>query len=376
MPYSVSMPMTFGMAMRPLYEARVKQSLKKNPGRGGRGAASEAPGALSYNKQGQAPGASYFLEVLSGIDDLFDVALLFLRLAHERLHVPDPLALLAGDLRPVVGVGRVRQILVLLELLAYGGEQVVGHDALLTLADVALERQLLGAPDDRLDHGARGEVLEVQDLLVPVGVGDLQEAVLLAQAVHRLDGREDHRVDGGLRVPAVLLRLGRRDGDLRRHVLLEDVIGRLLVRPLDLDLHVQAAGPQDGRVDQILPVGGADHDDVLQSLDAVDLGQQLRHDRRLDVGRDAGAARAEQGVHLVEKDDDRDIFVGLLFGFDEDLPDLALGLADVLVQQLGALDVQEEALDLLAALLGDLLGQVIGHGLGDHGLAAAGRAVE
>src|SRR5207245_504125 len=63
-------------------------------------------------------------------------------------------------------------------------------------------------------------------------------------------------------------------------------------------------------------------------------------------------------------------------GIDEDLADLALGLPDVLVEELGALDVEEEALDLLAALLGDLLGEVVGDGLGDHGLAAAGRAVE
>jgi hypothetical protein len=54
-----------------------------------------------------------------------------------------------------------------------------------------------------------------------------------------------------------------------------------------------------------------------------------------------------------------------------------LGLADVLVEQLRALDVEEVAGVLfLAATLGDLLGQRVGHRLGDHGLAAAGRAVE
>ena len=39
-------------------------------------------------------------------------------------------------------------------------------------------------------------------------------------------------------------------------------------------------------------------------LHAVDLGEQLRHDRRLDVGGDARAAGAEQALHLVEEDDD------------------------------------------------------------------------
>ena len=53
--------------------------------------------------------------------------------------------------------------------------------------------------------------------------------------------------------------------------------------------------------------------------------------------------------------------------------DLPLGLADVLVQQLGTLDVQEVAADLVVARrLCDLLRERIGDGLGDQGLAAPG----
>src|SRR6267143_6649501 len=94
------------------------------------------------------------LEVLTGGDDPLDLLPLRLGLAGERLDVDDPLALLAGDLRPVVRVGRVRQVLVLLELLAHRAEQVVGADAFLAAAEVALERQLLGPPHDRLNHRA------------------------------------------------------------------------------------------------------------------------------------------------------------------------------------------------------------------------------
>src|SRR5436190_11675071 len=86
--------------------------------------------------------------------------------------------------------------------------------------------------------------------------------------------------------------------------------------------------------------------------------------------------RVRKSIHLVEEHHDRHVVGRLLLGLDEDLADLALGLADVLVQELRPLDVEEEALDLLAALLGDLLGEVVGHRLGDHRLAAAGRAVE
>src|SRR5437667_9968190 len=340
-------------------------------GGGEMGGRSTPPIAKRWGARAEPPAA---LQVLTRIDDPLDAPELLFRLAHERLHVDDPLTLLAGDLGPVVRVGGVGDIFGLFELLADGGEEDVGHDALLAPADVALEGELLGAPHHRLDHGAGREVLEVEDLLVAVGVGDLEEAVLFAQRVHRLHRRGDHGVDGAADVRAPCLRF--REGDVRRQVLGEDVGGGAAVGALDLDLHVEPAGTQDGRVDEVLAVGGADDDDVLEPFDAVDLGQELRHDGGLDVGGDASAAGAEERVHLVEEDDDRDVLGGLFLGLDEDLADLALGLTDVLVEELGALDVEEEALDLLAALLGDLLGEVVGDGLGDHGLAAAGRAVE
>src|SRR5438093_13426935 len=314
------------------------------------------------------------LQVLTRGDDPFDASQLFFRLAHEGLDVHDPLPLLAGDLRPVVGVGGVGQVLVLRELLADGGEEVVDHDALRAAGDVALEGEFLGPAYDGLDHRAGGEVLEVEDFFVAVGVGDLEEAVLLAETVHRLHGGRDHGGDGG--GDGAAADLGLRERDVGGEVLGEDVGGGAAVGALDLDLHVEPAGAQDGRVDEVLAVGGADDDDVFEALDPVDLGEQLGHDGGLDVGGDAGAAGAEERIHLVEEDDDGHVLGGLFLGLHEDLADFPLGLADVLVEELGALDVEEEALDFLAALFGDLLGEVVGDGLGDHGFAAARRAVE
>src|ERR1022692_3149010 len=175
-------------------------------------------------------------------------------------------------------------------------------------------------------------------------------------------------------------------------VLGEDIPGGFGVRSLDLDLHVKTAWPQDSRIDHVLAVGRADHDYVLYALDAVDLAEQLGHDRVLDVAGHTGAAGAEDRVHLVEEHDDRHPLAGLLPGPLEDQPDVPLGLAHVLVQQFRALDVQEEALaflgrlarrrvnDALAGQLGAspgyLLGQGVGDRLGDQRLAAAGRPVQ
>src|SRR5262245_61417558 len=316
------------------------------------------------------------LQVLAGVDDALDGALLVLGLAHEGFDVHDPLPLLTGDLGPVVGVGRVWEVLVLLELLANGGEEVVDDDALVAGLDVALEGELLGAAHDGLDHGAGSEVLEVEDLLVAIGVGDLEEAIVLLEAVHLVQGGGDHAREGRGEIAVGGAQLVLMDGKLLGHVLVEDIDGGALVGALDLDLHIEAAGAEDGRIDEVLAVAGADDDDVLDGLDAIELGEELGDDGGFDVGGDAGAAGAEEGVHLVEEDDDGDILGGFFAGLDEDLADLALGLADVLVEELGALDGEEEALDLFAAFFGDAGGEVVGDGFGDHGLAAAGRAVE
>src|SRR6267142_5002380 len=364
------MPMTFGIAMQSsLTVERAPPGQRAGGEMGGR---PTPPHCLVEVRARAEPPAS--LQVLTRVDDPLDASELLFRLAHEGLDVHDALALLAGDFRPVVGVGGIGQILVLLELFADGGEQVVEHDALLAAADVALEGELFGAADDGLDHGAGGEVLEVEDFLVAVGVGDLEEAVLLTEAVHRLHRGGGHGGDGGGDVAAAGLGLGERD--VGGEVLGEDVAGGRAIGPLDLDLHVEPPGAEDGRIDEVLAVGGADDDDVFEALDAVDLGEQLGDDSGFDVGGDAGAAGAEEGVHFVEEDDDWHVLGGLFLGLDEDFADLALGFADVLVEELGALDVEEEALDLLAAFFGDFLGEVVGDGLGDHGFAAAGGAVE
>src|SRR4051812_46922636 len=101
MPYSVSMPHTFAMAMRVRPYPRAMATGTAIPG----------------------------LQVLPGCDPLDGSAtggLLALR--HEHPQEDDALALLARDLRPVVGVGAVGQVFVFLEFLADRPLQVVEPD--------------------------------------------------------------------------------------------------------------------------------------------------------------------------------------------------------------------------------------------------------
>src|SRR2546427_13144973 len=107
-------------------------------------------------------------EVLPGGHDPPHVAPGGLRAARKRLDGDDPLSLLAGDLRPVVRVGGVGEILVLLELLPDRAEQVVARDALRARLEGSLEGELLLPPYDGFDHGAGGRVLEGGYLFLPV----------------------------------------------------------------------------------------------------------------------------------------------------------------------------------------------------------------
>src|SRR4051794_39717273 len=193
-PYSVSMPTTFWMATTARYPD-VSPTGSQRPGSRCHSGPTRPRMAPRTGEATSEAGS----EVLAGSHPLDGAAaggLLVLPFAEQDPQEDDALALLAGDLGPVVGVGGVGQVLVLLVLLPDGLEQVVGADAATLAGDLALDRELLGPADDVLDHGPGREVLEVHDLLVTVLVGDLDELVLVVGPVHVLDGRLDHGPHG------------------------------------------------------------------------------------------------------------------------------------------------------------------------------------
>ncbi len=97
--------------------------------------------------------------------------------------------------------------------------------------------------------------------------------------------------------------LGQRHGP---HVDSEDLAPPLLGRKRDLDLAVEASGPEQGLVEHLRSVRGAHDDDALVRLEAVHLGQQLV-ERLLALvvradGADGGAGLPD-GIDLVDEDD-------------------------------------------------------------------------
>src|SRR5512145_147778 len=123
-PYSISVPITLGIAMTAPLGASETRDRRREPS-----------------------------EVLTGVDVL-DRPLLAADSGDQRADVDDALALATGDARPVVGIGRVREILVLLELVPHRLLQVVELDATLAVVDQALDRHLLRTRHDVLDHRA------------------------------------------------------------------------------------------------------------------------------------------------------------------------------------------------------------------------------
>ena len=233
------------------------------------------------------------------------------------------------------------QVLVLLELVADGHLEVVEGQALLALGQEPLDGHLLGPPDDVLDHGTGVEVLEVQDLLVPGRVGDLEELVLLAGP--RTSGPPSRRSSGGSPcrgpVPSISELVG--DRHAGRQVLGQDLLGRrasgrsILIFTSSRPGRRMAGSIMSSRFEA--PMTMTFDRDSTPSISESSWGT-IVFSTSEEMPAPAGP---EQRVHLVEEHDHREPLRGLLLRPLEDQPDLPLRLTDVLVQELGPLDVQE-----------------------------------
>ena len=128
------------------------------------------------------------------------------------------------------------------------------------------------------------------------------------------------------------------------------------------DLAVEAAGTQQGRIEDVGTVGGRHDDDALGGLEAVHLGEHLV-ERLLTLvvtATEAGAALAADRVDLVDEDDRPAHAAGLL----EQVADTAGADADEHLHEVRTGDAEEPD----AGLTGD--------GAGEQRLAGSGRADE
>ena len=135
-------------------------------------------------------------------------------------------------------------------------------------------------------------------------------------------GRHRRLVDQVLEIGA--REAGRAGGDGRqidiggeRHLLavhLEDREARRLVRQLERDVTIEAAGPEQGRVEHVRPVGRGEHDHRLVPGEAVHLREDLVEGLLALVmaAAEPGAAHPPDRVELVDEDDRGRAPLGLL----------------------------------------------------------------
>ena len=141
---------------------------------------------------------------------------------------------------------------------------------------------------------------------------------------------------------------------------LQDLDATLLVRAVDQDLAVEAAGAQQRGIEDLRPVGRREDDEAGARIEAVQLDQQLIERLLLLVvaaGIRADAAGAAKRVELVDEDDGGRLLVRLL----EQIAHARGADADEHLDEFGAGDREERHLGLA------------GHRLGQQRLAGAGR---
>ena len=146
------------------------------------------------------------------------------------------------------------------------------------------------------------------------------------------------------------------------HVDLEDLLAADDVGVRHHDLAVEAAGPQQRRVEHVRPVGGGDQDDALVRLEPVHLDEQLveRLLALVVAAAETGAAMPADRVDLVDEDDAGRVLLALL----EHVAHAAGADADEHLDEVRAGDREEGHVGLA------------GDRAGEQGLAGAGRADE
>mmetsp|Transcript_37659 Transcript_37659/g.96234 ORF Transcript_37659/g.96234 Transcript_37659/m.96234 type:complete len:453 (-) Transcript_37659:119-1477(-) len=227
---------------------------------------------------------------------------------------------------------------------------VEGHAcALLGGEDLAL---LLDARDDSLD--CRLEVANVDGrLLVPGG----DEGGLVAN-VGNVRAGEAGGEGGHALGDLVNVVCEREVGEVH----LVDLVPALDVGLVDRDLAVEAAGAEEGGVEDVDAVGARHDDDASEGVEAVHLDQELV-ERVLPLVVAAHAPLAPRPPHRVDLVDEDDAG-GVGAGLAEEVTDPRGAHPDKHLDEVGPRDGEERDRSLP------------GHGLGHERLAGAGRAAE
>ena len=131
----------------------------------------------------------------------------------------------------------------------------------------------------------------------------------------------------------------------------EDAFAALDVGPVDDDAAIEAAGPQQRRIEHVGPVRGRDEDDALVRLESVHLDEQLV-ERLLALvvpAAETCAAMTADRVDLVDEHDARRVLLALL----EQVAHARGADADEHLDEVGAADREERHVRLAGDRAGE-----------------------
>ena len=211
-------------------------------------------------------------------------------------------------------VGLGRKVIVLLAADRHAERLAVGEEAdfldpPLVAMDLAADRvtDLVGGDDRPLSLVHRPAAGRADRDLQPSGV-----KVLTADHVPEAAGRHDRglveevgQLGAGeaIGLAGHLAEVDRHRDRLVASVNLEDRLAAFHVRQPDVDLAVEAPGPEDGRVEDVEAVRRRNHDDVVGRSEPVELDKELVERLLALFVAVRTAAGLAEGVELVEEDD-------------------------------------------------------------------------
>src|SRR5438132_244418 len=183
-------------------------------------------------------------------------------------------------------------------------------------------------------------------------------ATAFARSVLPEPGGPYRRIPRGGRMPIRL----KASGSFNRHatrVNLEDFLAPHTVGDADLDLPVETSGSSKGRIDRLVAVRCADHDDLAATRETVHESEELRDHASLDLARHLFPFRRNR-IEFVDEQDAGRVLLRLL----ELLAKAFFTLSVILRHDFRALD----RIEVRARFVRD--------GLCDQRLAGSGRAVQ
>ena len=124
---------------------------------------------------------------------------------------------------------------------------------------------------------------------------------------------------------------------------------------MDFDFSIDAAGAQNGRINQVGPIGSENDYYIVERIDAVHFRTKHRDERGEDVGVARGPPRAENRFGLVNEKERHETFAAFFTSSGKNFAHHSFRFAHPHVQNLRALDVHEIFMHFRAAFFPKLL---------------------